>query len=373
MMNISRVFILASRPLFAEGVQSLLSSQPDMEVVGVATAGPDVFTQAQASAPDVLIVEAKGEKQSHVVAQALEAIPDAKIVSISLEDNCIHTYYQQSKQGRRVEDLLETIREPISLEGRSQKTLRLFVLYQGSYGQRILENIQRHSPGDWIVKSWCAPSNLPLILDDPTSFLPSQLPTADLALSLGESPGAAQLLPSVIEDIGAQAAIAPVDNVSWLPGGLAHQLQTQLTEMGITAVFPKPFCSLTDTCYNVHQQKISFENLWISEFARHFGKPLFRIECDAECQRINKVEVKRGTPCGNAQSIARQLIGVHAQEAITQAGLFHHHYPCLATMRVDPNLGEPLIQAAGNLAKQAVETAISSCSTQDPSDTQKMQ
>ena len=357
-MDTSRVFILSSRPLFAEGVQSLLSGQPGIEVIGVATAGAGTFAQVQAAAPDVVIIEARGEEQGRLIAQVLESIPDVKVVGLSLEDNRIHTYYQQSKQGRRVEDLLETIREPVNLQGRSPKTLRLFVLYQGHYGQRILENIKRHAPGAWTVDSWHAPSNLPLVVDDPTSFLPMHLPAADLVLSLGESGGLAQLLPSIVERTSARALIAPVDNVTWLPDGLIRQLRVWMTAIGVSAVFPKPFCSLTENCYNVRQQEVSFKDPWIGEFARCFGRPVFRIACDGE--KITKVKVERDAACGCARSVARKLVEVDVREAILQAGLFHHHYPCRATMRVDPSLGEPLIQAAGDFMRQAVEVEIAS-------------
>jgi hypothetical protein len=327
-----------------------------MEVVGVAIADPDGFVQVQTAAPDVVIIEAKEGEQSRLVAEVLESSPTAKVVSLSLEDNRIHTYYQQSKQGRRVEDLLETIREPMSLPGRSPKTLRLFLLYQGQYGQRILENIQRHAPGAWTVGAWNAPSDLPQVLDDPTAFLPEHLPAADLVLSLGESASVAQLLPSVVERTNAQAVIAPIDNADWLPDGLVRQLHAWLEEMNVHAVFPKPFCSLAEESYNVRQQKTSFENPWISEFARHFGRPLFRIICDNG--KVTEVKVERDAACGCARSVARKLVGVDVKEAIIQTGLFHHHYPCRATMRVDPNLNEPLIQTAGDVMRQAVEIEI---------------
>ncbi len=362
-MNTSRVFILASRPLFAEGVQSLLSGQPGIEVVGVATADADAFSEAQASSPDVVIIEAMGDEQGRLVAQVLESIPNAKVVGLSLEDNRIHTYYQRSKQGRRVEDLLETIREPMNLRGRSPKALRLFVLYQDHYGERILENIQSHAPSAWAVEAWCAPSNLPLVVDDPLPFLPVHLPVADLVLSVGESGGAAQLLPGIVERTGARALIAPVDNVDWLPDGLVRQLRVWMAAVGVTAVFPKPFCSLTENCYNVRQQEVAFEDPWIGEFARYFGRPVLRIACDGA--RITAVKVERDAACGCARSVARKLVNVDAQEAVLQAGLFHHHYPCRATMRVDPSLGEPLIQAAGDFMRQAVKTEIAPCLPQE--------
>jgi len=359
LMNLSRVFILVSQQLFAQGVQSLISGQPGIKVVGVAHVGPGVFAQVQAAAPDVVIIEAGSGEQSRLVAQVLESIPEAKVVGLTLEDNCIHTYYQQMKQGHGVEDLLEAIREPVDWRGRSPEELRLFVLFQAHYGQRILDNVRHFAPRMWTVNAWCVPSGLPLVVDDPLQFLPMHLPATDLVLSLGESGSAAQLLPGIVERTGAWAVIAPVDNVAWLPDGLARQLGGQLTEMGVTTVFPKPFCSLTDCSYNVRQQQVLFDDPWIGEFARYFGRPVLRIKCDD--QMITGVEVGRDAACGCARDVARQLVGVDVREAVIQAGLFHHHYPCLATMRVDPGLGEPLIQASGGFMRQAVEAEIMPC------------
>lgn len=351
-MNPARVFILASQSLFAQGVHSLLSGQPGIEIVGSAS-DPGALAQARALAPDVVLIEARGEEQSRLAAQVLESLPGVKVIGLSLEDNCIHTYYQQMKQGRRVEDLLETIREPLSSR---TEVLRLLVLFRGRYGQRILENVRHHAPATWRIESWRLPPGLPVVVDDPLQFLPLHLPPADLVLALGESAGAAQLLPSLVERTGAHAVIAPVDNATWLPDGLARQLRVRLVEMGVTAVFPKPFCSLTERSYNLWQHEVSFEDPHIAEFARYFGRPVLRITCDNGL--IIKAEVERDTACGCARAVAEQLVGVQVREATIQAGLFHHHYPCMATMRVDPSLGEPLIQASGNLMRQAVATEI---------------
>jgi len=194
------------------------------------------------------------------------------------------------------------------------------------------------------------------VVDDPPSFLPAHLPAADLVLSLGENSGAAQLLPGIVERTGARALVAPVDNVAWLPDGLIRQLRVWMAAVGVSAVFPKPFCSLTENCYNVRQQEVAFEDPWIGEFARHFGRPVLKITRDGE--KIAQVEVERDTACGCARFVARKLAGVDLREAVIQAGLFHHHYPCRATMRVDPGLDEPLIQAAGNFMRRAVKVKI---------------
>ena len=372
-MNSTRVFILASQALFAEGVQSLLSEQPGIEVVGVASCnpnhggGPDpkVFKRIQATNPDVVIVEATGGEKSHLIAQVLECALSAKVIGLTLEDNRIYTYFQQMKQGRSVEDLVDAIRAPAEWDSRSVKELRLFVLYQGHYGQRILDNVRRFAPKTWKVEAWRPPTALPRVVDDPSEFLPLHLPTVDLILSLGENPSTAQLLPGIAERSGAQAIISPVDNTDWLPEGLARQLSAQLTMMDVVTVFPKPFCSLTEDSYNVHEQEVSFDSPWITEFARHFGRPSFRIECTDGT--IAKAKVRRDTACGCGRDVARQLVGLSVKDAVIQAGLFQHHYPCLATMRVDATLGKPLIQVSGNFMRQAVETEIAACLPEEES------
>ena len=357
-MNRSQVFILASQTLFAEGVQSLLSEQPGITVIGVATVGSDPFPQLQETDPDVVIVEATGGNQSQLVGRVLETVPSAKVIGLSLDDNCIHTYTQQLKQSQSVEDLVEAIHSP-DWSSRSPDTLRLFILCQGHYGQRILDNIRRFAPRAWKVEAWRAPTALPQVVDDPSEFLPLHLPVVDLILSLGEGPSVAQLLPDFVERTGAQAVIAPVDNVDWLPDGLARQLSHQMTMMDVVAVFPKPFCSLAEDSYNVREHEVSFDSIWIAEFARHFGQPVFEVECSNG--KIVEANVKRDTACGCARDVARQLLGVDLQDAVLQAGLFQHHYPCLATMRLDVVLNEPLIQISGNFMRQAVEKEIAAC------------
>ena len=51
-MHPCRIFILSSQPLSAQGVQSLLSAQPGIEVVSVAVADPDMLAQMQVAVPN---------------------------------------------------------------------------------------------------------------------------------------------------------------------------------------------------------------------------------------------------------------------------------------------------------------------------------
>jgi hypothetical protein len=362
-MRIRRVFILANQPLFAQGVESLLSGQSDIDVVGTALIGPGVFDQVSAAKPDVIIIGAeRGEEQSQLVTKSLACASDAKIIGLTPDDNRISIFYQQMKESRRVDDLLEEVIGPLGWQGRRPAGLRLFIFHQGHYGERILKHISRFAPTSWSVEAWRTPSDLPPVIDAPLTFLPLDLPRADLVISVGQIASMAQLVPSVVERTEARSAILPADNADWLPDGLAHQLCSQLADMRVTAVCPKPFCSLTENSYNVGKHRVSYEDGWIAEFARHFGRPVLQLACEAG--KITDVEVIRDTGCGSARAVARGLIGEDVAGAVQRAGLLHHHSPCYAAMRVDPNLGEPLIQVAGDLMRGAVKTALDGCSSE---------
>lgn len=354
-MHSCRVFILTSHPLFAESVETLLHEQPGLEVVGVGGAGPETFPRIEQVSPDVVVVGASGEEQERLVSRVFRQVPGVKVVGLNLDDNRIHIYYQQLKVGRQVEDLVEAIRQPLEWGGSRPATMHILAIVQGQYGQRIVENIRLRGPRGWTVESW-RPPDLPAVLDDPERYLPRHVPAADLILALGESPAVAQLIPDIARRSGARAVIAPVDHTAWLPEGLVRQLEVRLKQMGVAAVFPRPFCSLTEDGYNVRHQRVVYTHPWISEFARHFGRPVFRVQCEGG--RVKTVEVERDTACGCARFVAEQLVDLPVGEAVFQAGILHHHYPCLAGMMVERSLGDTLLHLSGQLMRQAVEVEI---------------
>jgi hypothetical protein len=47
-------------------------------------------------------------------------------------------------------------------------------------------------------------------------------------------------------------------------------------------------------------------------------------------------------------------VGLSADEAEEKAGLFHHHYPCLASMGKDSDFGDTLMHVSGNVLKDNV-------------------
>ena len=227
--------------------------------------------------------------------------------------------------------------------------MRILIAIQGHYGQRIADNIRNCGPAGWKVHTFSFTQDLPAIIDDATEFLPKELPAADLLISLGEHPGVAQMIPDMAKKSGAKAVIAPADNRTWLPPGLAKQIKRKLESMGVDMVYPVPFCTLSEK---------DSQNSHILEFAKYFGRPELDIELDKD--KIKKVAVVRGAPCGCSPYVADGLVGIWERDAVEKAGLLHHQYPCLSTMVMDQEFEDTLMHRAGLMTKLAAEKAIKS-------------
>jgi len=237
--------------------------------------------------------------------------------------------------------------------------MRILAIISGEYGRRHVENIRAHGPTDWEVFTWQAPAVLPLMIDYPEDYLPAELPAADLILSFAELKGVAELLPDIARMCAARGVIAAVDNESWLPRGLARQLGDWLERMGVACATPKPLCSLAEQDYGVtRRQRNAYQNAEIAEFARYFGQPELKITVDPETSSILTVDVQRDAVCGCARFVAERLVGLSADEAGEQAGLLHHHFPCLASMGKDPDFGDTLMHVSGNVLKDNVEAQV---------------
>lgn len=236
--------------------------------------------------------------------------------------------------------------------------MRILVLTTGDYGQRHIDNLQANAPEHWVILTWQTPRFLPIVLDYPEDYLPQSMPAADLILSLAEVPGVAEMIPEIVKMTGARSVIAPIDSQAWLPFGLARQLRGWCAEVGAACVTPMPFCSLTESHFNALRLKESYDDELVRDFARHFGRPEFRIEVDKEQKVIKDVKVVRDACCGCARFTAGQLVGTPLADAVEQAGLHHHHYPCRASMGIDPLFGDTLLHVSGNLMKDALKEAL---------------
>jgi len=233
--------------------------------------------------------------------------------------------------------------------------MRILIVINSDYGARHLANITQYAPSAWVINHWRAPVFFPMMIDYPEEFLPSELPESDLILDFAEHKGVAELIPDICKMTGAQAVIAAIDNENSLPRGLARQLRGWLEKMNVACATPKPLCSLTETDYWVtRRQRIEHHSPLIAEFARYFGKPEFSILVDPLRRTITSIEVKRDAVCGCARYVAQKLVGISVDEAEYEAGMAHHHYPCLASMGIDVDFSDTLLHVSGNILKDNI-------------------
>lgn len=243
----------------------------------------------------------------------------------------------------------------ILVERMQRMTMRILAIINSDYGVRHVTNITQYAPADWVINQWKAPIFFPLVIDYPEDFIPAELPPTDLILSFAEHKSVAELLPDIAKLTGAKAVIAAVDNENCLPRGLARQLRGWLEKMNVACAIPKPLCSLTENDFWVtRRQRLEHKSTLIAEFARYFGKPEFSIIVDPDSRKIISVYVKRDAVCGCARYVAQKLVGISVDEAEFEAGMAHHHYPCLASMGNDVDFSDTLLHVSGNIMKDNV-------------------
>ena len=232
--------------------------------------------------------------------------------------------------------------------------MRILAIISGEYGVRHVNNLLEHSPEGWTIELWRAPGAFPLIIDYPEDFLPASFKPCDLILSFAENKSVAELIPEIAKMTGARGVVAAVDSEAWLPRGLARQLRGWLERMDVACATPKPLCSLTQTDYKVtRRERETYQSDVISEFANYFGQPDIRLTLDEESRTITSAVVQRDAVCGCARHVAEKLVGLSADEAEERAGLFHHHFPCLASMvKLNDYNHDTLMHESGHLLQE---------------------
>jgi hypothetical protein len=179
-----------------------------------------------------------------------------------------------------------------------------------------------------------------------------------LILYLADESGGVQLLPDIARMTGAGGVIVAVDDHAALPPGLLNQVRAWLNDIGVSAVFPKPLCSLTRKTYNLGPKISTYFDGPIAEFVHYFGRPMFRIQVDHAKGVVSDVKVLRDALCGCARYVAEHLVGIAVEEAEQKAAILHHHFPCLASMSLDPDYRDGLMNVSGNILRQEVRGQI---------------
>ena len=88
-MSKTRVVIVDDHPMVAEGIQSILETYDDIEVVGVLSNGQEAIDQVEALLPDVMLLDLNMPVVSGLTATEiiLEKRPETRILILSMHDS----------------------------------------------------------------------------------------------------------------------------------------------------------------------------------------------------------------------------------------------------------------------------------------------
>ena len=109
-MRPKRVLIVGDGRLLAEGVGRLLKAQPNIELVVINLAAPDLLCKVKAAQADVIVVPSYNKNVDlERMAMILEENPGTRTISFSLDDTDLNIYQSQPAVKASLEELLLAI------------------------------------------------------------------------------------------------------------------------------------------------------------------------------------------------------------------------------------------------------------------------
>ncbi len=224
--------------------------------------------------------------------------------------------------------------------------MRVEIVHEGGrYFDRVLAHLSRMSPGN--VDAYQLPRSLPPVLDDAAEYLPAELGAGDVIIAINIHPELLLEIPNTAGGGSSKALIAPIEDPNWIKPGLQRQVTQACAQNDMESAFPKPFCALEPTTPT------------ITEFCEEYavGVPTFKLELEEG--RVAGVEVISGAPCGLTDFVAEKMLGLPADDELPEkAGQFHHSYPCLSSMTLDPATGDTIMHKSLYLLRDRVKEAL---------------
>lgn len=123
-----RVLIVDDHPMVAEGIQAILESYPDLEVIGTLCNGQEAVDKAADLGPDVILMDLNMPRLGGLSAteMLLERAPDIRILILSMHDNpeYIATALSHGASGYLLKDVpTEKIKDAIDTVMRGEQYL----------------------------------------------------------------------------------------------------------------------------------------------------------------------------------------------------------------------------------------------------------
>ncbi|MBU7036996.1 MAG: hypothetical protein HXS52_03620 [Theionarchaea archaeon] len=206
---------------------------------------------------------------------------------------------------------------------------RVCLITRGNLGKVVKETLVTHGKKNLLAQTWDISENLPPLMENDAVELPVFC-DCDLVLSYALHP---DINLAVIDLLKSKRSVLlmPYSKAPLPPG--YHEINSLL--VGVL----KPCCVIPPS-----------KNSVIQEFRQEFGAPSFSITVHDDV--ITQVTVVCHTRCGDADFVAKNLVGVPAEEACQKAGLLSQYY-CQSSSGPRGSIHE-----AGKIHAEAVRKAL---------------
>jgi DNA-binding NarL/FixJ family response regulator len=103
---VHRILILSDQALFAQGVRTLIENAGSAEIVGIEPFGADILDRVMRLQPDIIILGEDQDLGSSFPLALLDAVPNIRVIRLSLDGNVMHVYDGHRCAANKVEDLV---------------------------------------------------------------------------------------------------------------------------------------------------------------------------------------------------------------------------------------------------------------------------
>lgn len=260
-------------------------------------------------------------------------------------------------------------------------SFNLIFIYSGDFGARVVDHLVNsyghcgacgHSCIDYkckygkfnfsnnILSVFEVPpaDQMPMVIDEPSKYLPKIVPKADVAIASNLHNDLYLGLPDLLRKHDIKALIVLRDAPDDMPLGVLKQVFEMCSDYGIEVEAPKPSCSL-----------IPKSNI-IKDFVKSFriGRPVISIRTAKfkESITIRGAKIYVSAPCGMTWYVLKNLLGceikaVNPQELrrlYDKISLLHHSYPCTGSMNYDRELGDTILHWASYIDRESIISAL---------------
>ena len=105
------VYMISSQLMFSAGLQTMLSEQSGIKIVGRDTDPVRALEQIRELHPDVVILDSKdlASTPGSIVADILREVPETKVISLNLENDRMRIFHGELRIAHGLDDLMQVI------------------------------------------------------------------------------------------------------------------------------------------------------------------------------------------------------------------------------------------------------------------------